>query len=68
LKKLGWCLISVAVAIVERLSCAVIVMSLIGTEIATAASWLGEWAIVGVAGKLVEGAVKRFKPDEMALL
>jgi HEAT repeat protein len=41
----------------------------IGTAIGTQiAPWLGEWAIVGVAGKLAEGAVKRFKPDEMALL
>ncbi len=40
----------------------------IGTAIATAAPWLGEWAIVGIAGKLTEGAIKRFKPDEMALL
>jgi hypothetical protein len=45
-------------------------MSLVvlGTAISTIAPWLGEWAIVGIAGKLGEGAVKRFKPDEMALL
>ncbi len=41
---------------------------MIGTAIANAAPWLGEWAIVGLAGKLTEGAIKRFKPDEMALL
>jgi hypothetical protein len=45
-----------------------ILESIVGTALATAAPWLGEWAIVGVAGKLVEVAVKRFKPDEMALL
>jgi predicted NACHT family NTPase len=38
------------------------------TIVTTIAPWLGEWAIVGLAGKLGEGAVKRFKPDEMALL
>jgi hypothetical protein len=36
----------------------------IGTAIATAAPWLGEWAIVGLAGKLTEVAIMRFKPDE----
>jgi hypothetical protein len=35
---------------------------------AAIAPWLGEWVIVSVAGKLVEGAIERFKPDEMALL
>jgi HEAT repeat protein len=43
-------------------------IGIVGTAIATAAPWLGEWAIVGIAGKLAEGSVKRFKPDEMALL
>jgi HEAT repeat protein len=45
-------------------------MSLVvlGTAISTIAPWLGEWAIVGLAGKLGEVAVKQFKPDEMALL
>jgi hypothetical protein len=45
-------------------------MSLVvlGTAISTIAPWLGEWAIVGLAGKFTEGAVRRFKPDEMALL
>ena len=45
-----------------------ILESIVGTAISTAAPWVGEWAIVGVAGKLVESAVKRFKPDEMTLL
>lgn len=40
----------------------------IGTALANAAPWLGEWVTVGIAGKLVEGAIRRFKPDEMALL
>jgi HEAT repeat protein len=43
-------------------------MSLIGIVGTAIAPWLGEWAIVGIAGKLTEVAVKRFKPDEMALL
>jgi HEAT repeat protein len=43
-------------------------MSLIGIVGTAIAPWLGEWAIVGVAGKLVEGAVKHFKPDDMTLL
>jgi hypothetical protein len=38
------------------------------TIVTTIAPWLGEWAIVGLAGKLGEVAVKRFKPDEMTLL
>jgi hypothetical protein len=38
------------------------------TIVTTIAPWLGEWAIVGIAGKLTEGAVKRFKPDEITLL
>ena len=42
-------------------------MSLIGI-VGTIAPWLGEWAIVGIAGKLTEGAIKHFKPDEMGLL
>jgi predicted NACHT family NTPase len=41
----------------------------IGTAIGTAISpWLGEWVTVGIAGKLTEGAIKHFKPDEMASL
>jgi hypothetical protein len=43
-------------------------LAVLGTIVTTIAPWLGEWAIVGLAGKLGEGAVKRFKPDEMALL
>lgn len=40
----------------------------IGTAIATATPWLGEWVMVGIAGKLVESAIRRFKPDELELL
>ncbi len=43
-------------------------LAVLGTIVTTIAPWLGEWAIVGLAGKLGEGAVKHFKPDEMALL
>jgi HEAT repeat protein len=43
-------------------------LAVLGTIATTIAPWLGEWAIVGLAGKLGEGAVKHFKPDEMALL
>lgn len=45
-----------------------ILESIVGTAIATATPWLGEWAIVGLAGKLTEGAIRHFKPDQMALL
>ncbi len=42
--------------------------AVIGTIATTIAPWLGEWAIVGLAGKLGEGAVRHFKPDEITLL
>ncbi len=43
-------------------------MSLIGIIGTAIAPWLGEWAIVGIAEKLLEGAIGHFKTDEMALL